>query len=188
MSVLGILAGDLLNQITPQFQSTQSTNQNFQQEFQQLGEDLEAGNLSAAQSDLATLQQYSPQSSSASSSTSSSQSSNSIAQEFNQLSQNLQSGNLTAAEQDYSTIQQDFQNQAQNHAAHGFHHHHSTGSETDGINQLLQQLGEALQSGNLSSAQQAYNTLDQALQPSYEGIGQSSSQTTSPTSTVSVSA
>jgi hypothetical protein len=52
--------------------------QNKMHEFQQLGEDLQSGNLSAAQSDFTTLQQYAPQSSS----TSSSQSANPIAQEF----------------------------------------------------------------------------------------------------------
>ena len=90
--------------------SMSSQMQQIQQEFQQLGQDLQSGNLTAAQSDFTTLQNDLPQTSSTSSSTS--QSNNPIAQAFSQLSQDLQSGNLTAAQQDYSTIQQDFQNQA----------------------------------------------------------------------------
>jgi hypothetical protein len=53
--------------------------QQFQQEFQQLGQDLQSGNLFAAQEDLGTLQQYGPQTNS----TPSSHSNNPIAQEFN---------------------------------------------------------------------------------------------------------
>jgi outer membrane protein assembly factor BamD (BamD/ComL family) len=78
--------------------------QQFRQDFQKLGQDLQAGNLSGAQADFAALQKDGPQSSSAT------QSSNPIAQGLQQLSSDLQSGNLTAAQQDYSNLQQDFQN------------------------------------------------------------------------------
>jgi hypothetical protein len=80
-------------------QSVQTQVQQFQQEFQQLGQDVQSGNLSAAQSDFTSL-------------TSSQQStflqppSNSpIAQALNQLSQDLQAGNLSGAHADYKTIQ-----------------------------------------------------------------------------------
>ncbi len=185
MSVMGIMASGLLNELTQNFENTQNTGQNFQQEFQQLGEDLQSGNLSAAESDLAILQPSASQSES----TSTSQNSNPIAQEFNELSQALQAGNLTEAQQDYSTIQQDFQNQTQSQSAQGHHHHyHGSGSGTGGVSQLLQQLGSALQSGNLSSAQQAYSALDQAMLPFTEGSGQSSASASSQASTLSVSA
>src|SRR5713101_2688149 len=144
MSVAGILSSSLLSSLLDyKTQSTQSKKQQFEQEFQQLGADLQSGNLSAAQSDFATLQQLGPQANS----TSSSQSSDPIAQEFSQLSKDLQSGNITAAQQDYATIQQDFQDLA----AKGHHHHHQSGSDsaTSEISQLLDQLGQALQSGNL---------------------------------------
>jgi outer membrane protein assembly factor BamD (BamD/ComL family) len=131
--------------------------QQFQQEFQQLGQDLTSGNLSAAQSDFVTLQQDLPQASS----TSTAQSNNPIAQAFSQLSQDLQAGNLSAAQQDYSTIQQDFQSQAsQMH----HHHHKSGGSQESQVSQLLDQLGQDLQSGNLSSAQSTFSSLQQLLQ------------------------
>jgi len=164
----------------------QSTQNNFQQLFQQLGKDLQSGNLSAAQSDFASLQQLVPQSSS----TSSSESDNPITQAFNQLAQDLQSGNLSAAQQDFTTLKQDLQNQTtqnqatqnQTQAVEGHHHHHGGGASSD-ITQLLNELGQSLQSGNLSSAQSAFTTLQQALTQS---TGQTSSQSTA--STVSLTA
>lgn len=148
MSIAGISSSGFASNA----QSMQTNMQQVRQEFQQLGQDLESGNLSAAQTDFATLQQLVPQS------TSSTQSNNSIAQAFNQLAQDLQSGNLTAAQQEYATIQQDFQNQgSQVH----HHHHHGGGNGENGVTQLLQQLGQDLQSGSLSAAQQAYSTLVQ---------------------------
>ena len=104
-----------------------------------------------------TLQSDLPQANSKSTA----QSNNPIAQAFSQLSQDLQAGNLSAAQQDYSTIQQDFQSQAsQTH----HHHHHAGGSQESQVSQLLDQLGQDLQSGNLSSAQSTFSSLQQLLQ------------------------
>jgi outer membrane protein assembly factor BamD (BamD/ComL family) len=163
------------------------------QEFQQLGQDLQAGNLSAAQSDFATLQQLVSQAgsaaSSASSSSSSSQSGNPIAQAFSQLASDLKSGNLTAAQQDFAQIEKDFQNLAEQNQAAGDngsglpHHHHRGGSNS--ISQLFEQLGQSLQSGDLPSAQSTFATLQQDLQQSSAG---SSSSSPSQASAVSVSA
>lgn len=174
MSVSGISSISLYN--------PQSTQNNFQQLFQQLGKDLQSGNLSAAQSDFASLQKLVPQSSSASSS----ESTNPIAQAFNQLAQDLQSGNLSAAQQDFATLKQDLQNQTthnqtQTQPAEGHHHHH--GGDSNNISQLLDDLGQSLQSGNLSSAQSAFTTLQQALT---QTTGATSSQLTA--STVSLTA
>jgi len=144
--------------------------QQFQQEFQQLGQDLQSGNVSAAQSDFATLEKALPQTSS----TSTSQSSSPIAQAFNQLSQDLQAGNLTAAQNDYSTIQQDFQSQASQ--VHSHHHHHAGGSQQSQASQLFAQLGQDLQSGNLTSAQSDFSSLQQLLQGN-SGSGTSSGST-----------
>jgi outer membrane protein assembly factor BamD (BamD/ComL family) len=144
----------------------------FQQEFQQLGKDLQAGNLAQAQSDLVTLTHNSPflQASTAASTgggSSTSASNNPIAQAFNQLAQDLKAGNLTAAQRDFSTIQQDFQNvQSQTQGSGGgHHHHHALGSiSASPLAQLFSQLGQALGAGNLSSAQQAYAALQQDFQ------------------------
>jgi len=183
MSVLGIASSSLFSYLA---QNTQNKGQQFKQEFQQLGQDLQSGNLSAAQSDFAALQQNGPQGNSSSSS----QSSSPISQEFKQLSQDLQSGNLSAAQQDYSTIQQDFQNlSAQGQSAQGHHHHHhgggggsSSNSSSSAISQLFNELGSALQSGNLSSAQQAYSSLQQDLLQFTQSSGSSSGSTAATTS------
>jgi outer membrane protein assembly factor BamD (BamD/ComL family) len=134
--------------------------QQFQQDFKQLGQDLKTGNLSQAQSDFVTLENDATQGSSMS--TSSSQSDSPMAQAFNQLAQDLQSENLSAAQSDFSTIQQDFQNQASQ--THHHHHHPSSGSQESQVSQLFSQLGQDLQSGNLSNAQTDFSSLQQLLQ------------------------
>jgi outer membrane protein assembly factor BamD (BamD/ComL family) len=163
MSVSGISSTSLYNT-----QNIESNFQQIQQAFNQLGQDLQAGNLSAAQSDFATLQNLAPKTASPSS-----QSNNPIAQAFNQLAKDLQSGNLSAAQQDFTTIQQDFQNQAaqtQTQTTGGHHHHHGGGGSSE-ISQLLSQLGTALQSGNLSTAQQAFSSLVQQFQQAGQNTG-----------------
>jgi outer membrane protein assembly factor BamD (BamD/ComL family) len=172
MSVSGISSSSLSDF---NIQNVQNNFQQIQQTFKQLGQDLQSGNLSAAQSDFSSLQNLLPQAGSTSS-----QNSSPIAQAFSQLAKDLQSGNLSAAQQDYTTIQQDFQNQAtqnQTQAPQGHHHHHGSGSGgSSDINQLLDQLGTALQSGNLSTAQTAFATLQQAIT---QNTGPSSQQSSS---------
>jgi len=183
MSVSSISSSSLSNYDT---QSVQNTMQQLQQEFQQLGQDLHSGNLPAAQADFVTLSQslaippvfVGPTAlGQQTNSTSSSQSNNPIAQAFNQLSQDLQSGNVSAAQQDYSTIQQDFQSQAGK--THHHHHHGGGGSGESAMSQLLSQLGQALQSGNLSAAQQAYSTLQQDFQQFTQTNASNSTQASS---------
>ena len=175
MSVSGISGSGIADY------SGQNTIQQLIQEFQQLGKDLQSGNLSAAQSDFVTLQQDLPQSS-ASTASSSTQSSDPIAQAFQQLAQDLQSGNIKAALQEYTTIQQDFQSQGEQDYAsqgtqgtqvhHGHHHHQdgggsSSSTSTSGqVSQLFNELGQELGSGNLTAAQQTYASLQTDLQSS----------------------
>jgi outer membrane protein assembly factor BamD (BamD/ComL family) len=171
MSVGAILGSVLQSALAAT--NTPSKFKQFQQEFQQLGKDLQSGNLAQAQTDLVTLEQNSPflhagATASSATSGSASASNNPIAQAFNQLAQDLKAGNVTAAQQDFSIIQQDFQNaqsQAPTQGA-GHHHHHafSGQSSTSPLAQLFSQLGQSLQTGNLSSAQQAYSTLQQDFQ------------------------
>ena len=174
MSVSGISMSNLFSYFT---HNVQNNTKQIQQEFQQLGQDLQAGNLSAAQSDFSTLEQLMPQNIS----TYSASGKNPIAQAFNQLAQDLQAGNLSAAQQDYNTIQQDFQSQgAQMHG----HHNHRGGFASSAITQLFNQLGQALESGNLATAQQVFSSLQQAFQQSSQSGGSSSAQTYSqPSST-----
>jgi outer membrane protein assembly factor BamD (BamD/ComL family) len=158
--------------------SAQSAQQ-IQKEFQQLGKDLQSGNLSAAQSDFTTLQSLAPQSNSASAS----QSNNPIAQAFNQLGKDLQSGNLSAAQQDYNTIQQDFKNHAPQAQSSGS----SSNSTASEITQLLDQLGQALKSNNLTGAQSAFSSLQQQFQALAQNNGsQTSTQSSSSNLSVSV--
>jgi outer membrane protein assembly factor BamD (BamD/ComL family) len=179
MSVSGISSSSLFDTA-----GVQSIFQQFQQTFQQLGQDLQSGNLSAAQSDFAALQNLGAQNS-----TTASQSNSPIAQAFSQLAKDLQSGNLSAAQQDFATIQQDFQNQSaqgQSQSVHGHHHHHGSGSGSSEISQLLGELGTALQSGDLSTAQQAYSSLVQQFQQSSPSGG-AQTETASPSSSGGVS-
>jgi hypothetical protein len=148
MSVSGISSSNLLEL---NMQATQTRLQQFRQEFQQLGQDLQSGNLLGAQADFKSLQQLGPQANPT-------QSGDAIAQDFNQLSQDLKSGNLSGAQQDFAKIQQDLQSRGQH--VHG-HHHHSGQQTAKDINQELGQLGQALQSGDLATAQQAYTSLQQ---------------------------
>ena len=171
MSIASIASSTLMHYVG---HYAQSNRVKWQQGLQQLGQDLQAGNLSAAQSDFAALQQLNPQISS----TASTQSGNGVAQDFAQLGKDLQAGNTSAAQQDYSQLQQQISATAA--GVHHHHHHHhggSSGSSGSGdLSQLLQQVGHALQAGNLTAAQQAYATLQQqiqALEPS--GTAQSGS-------------
>ena len=77
----------------------------------------------------------------------------------------MQSGNLTGAQQDYTNLQQHLQNRAsQVQRPHHHHRNHSGGGQDNGISQMLSQLGQDLQSGDVASAQKAYSTLKQDLQ------------------------
>jgi len=155
MSIAGIVSSTFSNnQVGSQYQLTSS-------QFQQLGQDLASGNLSAAQSDFASLQQSFAQTAVASPSNS-----NPVAQAFQQLATDLKSGNLTAAQKDYSTIQQDAE------SARHLHNHHrmriENGPEQNVLLQDLNQLGQTTAGGASAAsplgAQQAYATLQQDAQ------------------------
>jgi hypothetical protein len=149
-------------------QTWQAKAQKIQSEFQQLGQDLQAGNLSQAQSDFSTLSQNvsGPL-----------QSNSALAQAFSALGSALQSGNVSAAQQAYTILQQDVQQAGQGH--HHHHHHGGSSSQTTNssagstLSQLFSSLGSALTAGNLSAAQTAYSTLEQDL----AGLGWSSGTT-----------
>ncbi len=120
VSVAGIFGSSFINYAA---KSIHSRMQQARQEFQQLGQDLQSGNLSVAQSDFAAPQKLGPQSKTRPST----QNSASLSQDLQQLSQDLQSGNTAAAQQDYSRLQQDFQSQALHTHRH---QHHGGGSST----------------------------------------------------------
>ena len=103
MPVSGIASNYLINYGS---QGQQSGTTKAQQEFQQLGQDLQSGDLSAAQSDLTSLEQLVLQSGSSAAP----QTNSNIANAFNQLSKDLQAGNLSAAQKDFSALQVNAQN------------------------------------------------------------------------------
>src|ERR1700750_358939 len=101
MSIAGIASNSNLFQNSV-VQQTQNRFQQIQSQFQKLGQDLQSGNLTQAQSDFATLTQelpnggqFAPQRASGTSSTTSPASANSsaILQAFQSLGKDLQSGN-----------------------------------------------------------------------------------------------
>ena len=138
MSVSGISSSPVDHVQTPPI--AQSKRQQFEQSFQQLGQDLKSGNLSAATSDLGALEKLEPQSTAGSAALDSSP----IGKQFAQLTQDIHSGNLSEARQDYSNIQQDIQNRLA-------HWHHHGGPIAGGLAQS--------QSGSPTSVQQAYSSV-----------------------------
>jgi outer membrane protein assembly factor BamD (BamD/ComL family) len=177
MSVTGI-ASSLLS-ILSGSRHQQSPMQQIRSEFQQLGQDLQSGNLTQAQSDFTTLSKnlssvFQNSGVTTDTATTPAAGTNPVIQAFNQLGQDLQSGNLQAAQQDFTTIQQDAQQQlnATQVQGHPHHHHHAESSEnsssssqqTNPVLQAFNQLAQSLQSGNLQSAQQAFSTLQSDLQ------------------------
>jgi soluble cytochrome b562 len=114
-----------------------------------------------------------------------------VQSEFKQLGQDLQSGNLTQAQADFVTLSQSLasppnfvgpnavtqspQAQSASNSHHSSHHRVH-------LHQALSQLGQALQAGNLSAAQQAFATMQQIWQQ----FGSSASSSTSSTQTTPV--
>ena len=83
-----------------------------------------------------------------------------IAQLLAQFSQSSPSSSVPSTQQDYSAPQTvPNQTTAQSSATQVYaHHHHHHGGGND-LSQLFEQLGQDLQGGNLSEAQQAYGAL-----------------------------
>lgn len=128
----------------------------FRNELQQLSQDLQSGNLTAAQQDYATLSQSGP--------LANSQSTNPLVQDLQAVGTALQGGNLTAAQQAFTTFQNAVQQQGAQVHGHGHHHHHGGGSANNEVAQAFNTLEQAVQSGNQSSAQSALAALQQDLQ------------------------
>src|SRR5271170_6715506 len=187
MSITGI-ANAALSSLLNATQSAQNGQGKFQQvqsEFQQLGQDLQAGNLTQAQQDFATLSQNFPNAQSGTTTSATASGGNPIAQAFTALSQDLQNGNISGAQQDYATIQQDFQQQQQGAGQVHHHHHHGGGGGQQGsqVSQTLNSLSTALQTGNLSSAQTEFAALEQDLAQFTAGSSSGSASGSSSSST-----
>jgi hypothetical protein len=178
MSVTGV-ASSILSLLSGS-QRQQSPTRLIQSEFQQLGLDLQSGNLAQATSDFNTLAKNLPSVSQISgipaNVVAAASNTNPAAQAFAQLGHDLQSGNLSAAQQDFTTIREDSQQQLNVSPVqiHHLHHHRvessegsSSSSSSQQVNPILQdfsKLAQSLQAGNLQSAQQAFSTLQTDLQ------------------------
>jgi hypothetical protein len=139
------------------------TSNPLQPPLQQLSQALQSGNLSAAQSDFATLQQAFSQPATATGGASSA--ANPLSQALNQLASDLQSGNLSAAQKDFSTVQQDVRSLNGASSPHGHHHHGGSGSQV--LNSLFPDVNQPAQSSSSSApsgAQPAFSALQQQLQ------------------------
>jgi hypothetical protein len=162
-----------------------SLKQQSQQDFKSLADSLQSGDLSGAQSAFAALLQLFPNSSSSVTSptqsataatTGSSSGTSSIKSDLSTLGQALQSNDLTDAQNDFSKLTQDIQSIA---GVHHHHHHHkisassqettdasATGTigSTNSVKNDLSALSEALESGDLKSAGDAYLQLTKDMQ------------------------
>jgi hypothetical protein len=147
MSVSAISTNSLIQSSN---QNTPINLQQFQKQFQQLGSDLQGGNLSTANQEFSSLQALVPGSSA-------SQAQSPVVQTFNQLGRDIQSGSLPAAQQDYGTLKTDLNKIALNHSHHREHDPMETAQGND-------QLGQTLQASNASTAQSAYSSLLQEVQ------------------------
>src|ERR1039457_5552584 len=155
MSVAGIAttAFSTLGQIQHKYQSVQG-------EFKQLGQDLSSGNLTKAQTDFVTLSQSAASGQMAANPT--------VNKALNTLGQALQSGDLSAAQQAYATMPPipaattvKEQYLASHHTHPGADSASSTAQQSSTIGQILTQMGQALQSGSLTAAQQAFAAMKQ---------------------------
>ncbi len=185
MSVSGISVSSLFDGSNSA--TIRSRSQQVRQDFQQLGQDLQSGNLPQAQTDFSALQRLLPsqQQGGTTTSQSTTQLSNPASQTIAQLGQDLKAGNLSAAQSDFSTLQQELQQQG-TVSGHRHHHHHPGVSQSSGQQNgpatLFGELGQELQSGNLAAAQQTYSALQQDFLQ-FTGSNTSSSSVGASTST-----
>jgi soluble cytochrome b562 len=114
-------------------QTWQASIQQRQQDFSQLAQALQGGNLAAAQSAFSALQNTNgqAQSSNATNGSNSNSSGNTISNDFAALAQALQSGNISSAQSAFAQLQTAMN--AQQSGGHHHHHHHG-GAEANSSN------------------------------------------------------
>jgi hypothetical protein len=149
-----------------------------QSEFSQLGQDPSSGNVTQAKSDYTTLRQDLAEFPSSITS----RDTTSLSDAFAALGSDLASGDISAAQSDYATLQQDLKQMSNQGPPPPPPPNTDSTSSSDStsISSLLQEfstLGQALSSGDLTSAQTAYTALEQELQQL--GLSMTSSSATS---------
>jgi hypothetical protein len=120
MSLSGISNNSPYNYAMQSLQN-QANLQQFQQQFQQLGQELQSGNLSSAQQDYSNIEQdfqsQDTQHGRCCRGGSGEEDQNQISQTFQQLGQELQFGDLSGSQQAYGSLQQELQALTPNGAA-----------------------------------------------------------------------
>ncbi len=151
-------------------QQQQNPLQQMRKDFSQLASALQSGDLSTAQSAYSKIQQLMQQNGSASSTGSTP--ANTVQNDFAALGQALQSGDIGQAQTAFSQMQKDFQASRQaSITAPAAEDQYVPGtsqqqalSVTQQVRQDYAQLSSSLQSGDLTGAQSAFASLQQALQ------------------------
>ena len=145
MSAIGMISGNISH-----LANAQSNWQKVQNEFKQLGQDLQTGNLTQAQADFVTLSQS--------------------------LTSNQQTGSTTGTGS--PSVPPNIVRPTAVSSPAGSHHRVH-------FRQALNQLGQALQAGNLTAAQQAFAAMSELWQSFGSSIVSSNAQ---PQNAVNVSA
>ncbi|MGP0071704.1 MAG: hypothetical protein ACLPWF_07190 [Bryobacteraceae bacterium] len=178
---ISALSSNLIADLSQQYQ--QNPFQKIQQDFKQLASDLQSGDMSGAQSAYASIEQLLPANQSSSSSPTGSNGSSTIQNDFAALGQALQSGDLSQAQSAFSQLQSDFKAASQSAQALPQREDQYVGSSAQQglsvaqqVQQDYAQLASSLQAGDLSGAQSAFASLQQALQSQGASSTQSSTQ------------
>jgi len=178
---ISALSSNLITDLSQQYQ--QNPLQQIRKDFNQLASALQSGDLSGAQSAYSSIQQLLQDNQSSSNSTTGSNGSSSIQNDFATLGQALQSGDLSQAQSAFSQLQSDFKAASQSaQALPQGEDQYVVSSSQQGLSVAQQvqqdyaQLASSLQAGDLSGAQSAFASLQQALQRQGASSTQSSTQ------------
>lgn len=167
---ISALSYNLITDLLQQQQQQQNPLQQMRKDFSQLASALQSGDLSTAQSAYSKIQQLMQQNGSASSTGSTP--ANTVQNDFAALGRALQSGDIGQAQTAFSQMQKDFQasRQASITAPAAEDQYVPSTSQQQALSvkeqvrQDYAQLRSSLQSGDLTGAQSAFASLQQALQ------------------------
>lgn len=154
MSIAGILASNLFSGAVNSFQGSRSAAPKFEQikeQFQQLGQDLQAGNLAQAQTDYATLSKEFPGANQAGTPAAATTAATAAATAATTNAAAAAATTTTAPPTTLTTTPTTTTGT-------------TTATGTTTVAQQFAQLGQDLQSGNLQGAQQDYTNLQQTAQ------------------------
>jgi hypothetical protein len=168
MSVSGISSHSLFSFVAEGLQSKRHA---FRSEFEQLGKDLQSGDLAAAQKDFAALRQLQAEQTAGTADASV----DPLQAALKKFAEDSQAGGINAAQKDYADVLHVYQSQSSPVHPHSVR---SSGNN-NAIQQSIAELGQALQAGNLKAAQQAYRALQQEFPTFANWTSETSSNATS---------